>query len=308
MTAADEELTGRLAQRAAGPGAILERVAVTALPGGFVAKTVDRLDLTLSAPGRPSFTASFVRKRCPAREVRTLKAIAGVEAAPELIAASVSAAAPEDPEASWFVSPFYPGETLHFGDPIPAAVLTTLARVHAGTIAEPPDWLWTCDAGHIDRLQQGSERALVASARFKAQTPDHAAWAVRLATAAASQVLRDAAGQLPRALTHGDMHPANIMRRADGSAVIIDWGNACLAPPMFDLANIIELGSPEWSTYVAAYEAAGGGFDAAIAERAYWWAKAVTGLMYVPWAVDNSDRAPALIAQIEDATARLAAG
>ena len=272
---------------------------------------MQRLDLTLSATGRPSFVASFVRKRCPAREVRTLEAaaaIAGVEAAPELVAAWVSPDAPEDPEASWFVSPFYPGETLHFGEPIPAAVLTTLARVHAAIRAELPDWLWTCDAGHIDRLQQGSERALAASARFEAETPNHAAWAARFTTAAASPALREAAEQLPRALTHGDMHPANIIRRADGSPVIIDWGNACLAPPMLDLANIIEFGSPQWATYVAAYEAAGGAFDAQVAERAYWWAKAVTSLMYIPWAVDNSDRAPALIAQIEDATARLAAG
>jgi hypothetical protein len=77
---------------------------------------------------------------------------------------------------------------------------------------------------------------------------------------------------------------------------------------MLDLANIIELGSPEWATYVAAYEAAGGALDAATAGRAYWWARAVTGLMYVAWAVDNSDRTPALIAQIEDATKRLTAG
>jgi thiamine kinase-like enzyme len=112
---------------------------------------------------------------------------------------------------------------------------------------------------------------------------------------------------LPRTLTHGDMHPANIMRRADGSPVIIDWGNACLAPPMLDLANIIELGSQEWATYVAAYQAAGGAFDAAVAERAFWWARAITGLMYIAWAVDNSDRATDLIAQIEDAAARLAA-
>jgi thiamine kinase-like enzyme len=104
------------------------------------------------------------------------------------------------------------------------------------------------------------------------------------------------------------MHPANIMTRPNGSPVIIDWGNACLAPPMLDLANIIELGSPEWETYVAAYRAAGGAFDAAVAERAYWWAKAATGLMYIGWAVDNSDRATALIAQIENANARLAAG
>ncbi len=50
-----------------------------------------------------------------------------------------------------------------------------------------------------------------------------------------------------------------------------------------------------------------GAFGPAIAARAFWWARAVTGLMYVGWAVDNSDRAPDLIAQIEDATARLAA-
>jgi aminoglycoside phosphotransferase (APT) family kinase protein len=308
MTEADEGLIGALARSAAGLGAVVQRVEVTALHGGFVATSVERLDLTLSAAGQPSFVASFVRKRCPAREVRTLEAVAAVaraDAAPELIAASVADDAREDPEASWFVSPFYPGQTLHFGDPIPASVLTTLARVHAATIADPPDWLWTCDASHIDRLQQSSERALDASARFKARTPDHAAWAVRLARAASAPALREAADELPRTLTHGDMHPANILTRADGSPVIIDWGNACLAPPMLDLANIIELGSPEWATYVAAYQATGNAFDSVVAERAYWWAKAMVGLMYIAWAVDNSDRAPDLIAQIETANARL---
>jgi aminoglycoside phosphotransferase (APT) family kinase protein len=260
--------------------------------------------------GQPSFVASYVRKRCPAREVRTLKAIAGLtgaDAAPELIAASTSVHAPENPDASWFVSPFYPGETLHFGDPIPAGVLVTLARVHAAAALAPaPGWAWAFDAIHIDRLQQSSERALAASARFRSRTPNHLAWAARLTAAASSPALREAAEQLPRTLTHGDMHPANILTRADGSPVIIDWGNACLAPPMLDLANIVELGSPQWATYVAAYQAAGGAFDAAVAERAFWWARAITGLMYVAWAVDNSDRAPALIAQIEDANARLA--
>jgi thiamine kinase-like enzyme len=103
------------------------------------------------------------------------------------------------------------------------------------------------------------------------------------------------------------MHPANIMTRADGSPVIIDWGNACLAPPMLDLANIIEIGSPEWATYVEAFQAAGGAFDAGVAERAFWWARAVTALLYVGWAVDNSERATQLIAQIEHANARLVA-
>ena len=310
MTGTDEGLIAALARCAAGPNATVERVDVTPLQGGFVAKSVERLDLTLAAAGEPSFVASFVRKRCPAREVRTLEVVAGLAgavAAPELIAASASDDAPEDPDGSWFVSPFYPGETLHFGDPIPAGVLTTLARVHAAAAAAPtPGWAWAFDAAHIDRLQQSSGRALAASARFKSRTPDHLAWAARLSAAASSPALREAAERLPRALVHGDMHPANILTRADGSPVIIDWGNACLAPPMLDLANIVELGSPAWATYVAAYQAAGGAFDAAVAERAYWWAKAMVGLMYIAWAVDNSDRATDLIAQVETANARLA--
>ena len=75
--------------------------------------------------------------------------------------------------------------------------------------------------------------------------------------------------------------------------MIIDWGNACLAPPMLDLANVVEMGSPAWATYVAAYQAARTVCSTRrVAERAYWWARAMTGLMYIAWAVDNSDRAP----------------
>jgi aminoglycoside phosphotransferase (APT) family kinase protein len=263
----------------------------------------------VTAAGAP-VQADFVCKTCPAREVSALElvgAVPGGTACPELVAAWISADAPADPDASGFVSPFYPGETLHFGDPIPVGVLATLACVHAAAGAMPaPGWAWAFDAAHVERLQQGSERALAASARFRSRTPDPAAWAARLALAASSPALREAAERLPRTLTHGDMHPANILTRADGSPVIIDWGNACLAPPMLDLANIIELGSPQWGIYVAAYRAAGGAFDPVVAERAYWWAKAMVGLMYVAWAVDNSDRAPALIAQIEAANARLA--
>ena len=303
----DSELFEALASHAGGAGARLRQVEVTPLAGGFVAKSVERISLSLVNAAGEAVQADFVRKSCPAREVRALElaaAVPGVAACPELVAAWVPAGAPDDPDASGFVSPFYPGETLHFGEPIPDAVLTTLARVHAAAVSAPaPTWAWSFDAAHVDRLQHGAERALAASARFRSRTPDHADWAARLARAAASPLLREAADTLPRTLTHGDMHPANIMTRMDGSPVIIDWGNACLAPPMLDLANIVELGSPQWATYVAAYDVADRTLDPAVTERAYWWAKAMVGLMYVAWAVDNSDRAPDLIAQIETANA-----
>ncbi len=306
----EAELVGALVHHAAGDGERLEHLDSTPLAGGFVSKSVERLTLSLVTAAGEAIQAAFVCKTCPAREVSALELVAAVpdaQACPELVAAWICAAAPEDPDASGFVSPFYPGETLHFGDPIPTGVLITLACVHAAAAAAPaPGWAWAFDAAHIERLQQSSERALAGSARFKSRTPTHLAWAARLSAAASSPALREAAEELPRTLTHGDMHPANILTRADGSPVIIDWGNACLAPPMLDLANIVELSSPEWATYVAAYQAAGGAFDAAVAERAFWWARAITGLMYVAWAVDNSDRATDLIAQIEDATARLA--
>jgi hypothetical protein len=304
----DVALLAALVRTVGGAGARLERASASPLPGGFVSLRVERLELTVSSASGASATASFVRKACAAREVRALEAIAavpGADAAPELVAAWTTADTPEDAEASGFVSPYYPGPALHFGDPIPAGVLTTLARIHAG--AEADAWARPFDAARIDALQAFALRTVAASERFRAGTPDWPRWAQRLETAAASPALREAADSLPRTLTHGDMHPGNIVARADGTPVIIDWGNACLAPPMLDLANIIGLGSTDWEIYLAAFEAAGGQLDPATLTRAFWWARAVTGLMYVPWAADHSDRAPALIAQMEDATAQFPA-
>ena len=50
----------------------------------------------------------------------------GAAAAPEVVVAWVSAEQPDDQDRSGFVSPFYAGEALYFGDPIPAQVITTL--------------------------------------------------------------------------------------------------------------------------------------------------------------------------------------
>ena len=110
----------------------------TPLAGGFVSKSVERLDAQPGDRGGQAIAAAFVRKTCPAREVRALELVAAMPA--QRPAPSWSPPGPrrrpEDPDASGFVSPFYPGETLHFGDPIPAGVLITLARVHAAAAAD----------------------------------------------------------------------------------------------------------------------------------------------------------------------------
>jgi Ser/Thr protein kinase RdoA (MazF antagonist) len=233
-----------------------------------------------------------------------LPTVAGADAAPELVA-SWAEDRPGGPAG--FVSPFYPGGDLHFGDPIPEAVVTTLARLHVAGAAAAIDWTWRFDAAKVDRLRDNALQALSTTERFLQRFADPAAWRARLAHTSASPALRQAAETLPRTLTHGDMHPGNLLRRADGSAVIVDWGAACLAPAMLDLANIVEIGSPLWEAYVRAYRAAGGAFDEAIARRGFWWARAMTAVMYIPWAAANSDRVTDLIEQAEAATAELTA-
>jgi hypothetical protein len=308
----DAALFAKLARHVVGPDGDDPRVVgaqTVALKGGYVSKAVDRLDLTLARRDGSHVTASFVRKACLAREVRALElasAVPYVLALPKILAAWTSPERPDEPAANGFVTPFYDGPELHFGDPIPPTVIETLARVHAAC-ADPArlDWTWTFDADHFRRLRTNAVTALSASERFKAITPDHGAWLQRLQGAGDDELLIAATERLPRGLAHGDMHPGNIVRHTDGSPVIIDWGNACVAPPMLDLANIVAIESADWDRYLAVYRAAGGVIDTATARRGYWWARAATALMYVPWAAEHSSRAPDLIAQIGEANARL---
>lgn len=246
-----------------------------------------------------------------AREVRALKALAaasGAEALPAAVFAWPSSEKPSDSAANGFVSPFYPGPPLTFRDPIPEAVLVTLAHVHAQcSNIEALEWTWSADAAHFEGTHANAMAALAASERFRTTTATPVLLQERLARIGRSTRLREASDFLPRSLTHGDMHPGNIVLRADGSPVIIDWGNACIALPMLDLANIVAIDSPEWRTYLAAYRRAGGTIDEATCRRAYWWARAITGLQYLPWIAEHTSDTPRMIAQIEEAEERLLA-
>lgn len=301
-------LLARHAVGSAGEPVRIEQINIIPLKG-YSGKAVDRIDLTLATPNRSGITASFVRKACLAVEIRALEFLAtvlGATALPEVIVSWPSAERPFDQEAKGFASPFYPGGKLTFDDPIPDAVLVTLARVHAECChTEALGWTWTFDAAHFERRHAYALAVLSASEHFKATTADHAEWLNRLERVGRSDRLRDAGYELPKSLVHGDMHPENIVLRADGSPVIIDWGNACVAPPMLDLANIISIDSTGWHTYLSAYRKAGGTIDEPTCRRAYWWARAATGLFYLPWIAEHKPDATRMIVQIEDANDHL---
>ena len=103
-----------------------------------------------------------------------------------------------------------------------------------------------------------------------------------------SPVLGLAYEQLPKTLTHGDVHSGNIFDLGDDNHMLFDWGNARIAPAMLDLANMVEIGSDEWNTYYAAWEAAAGqSLDPEIAQLGYDWATALVNIQYLPFAITH---------------------
>ena len=104
------------------------------LKGGYVSKTLERIDLAITESQGTHLTKSFVQKTCLESEVCSLAAIRAVpraEATPDIVIAWKSPERPLDQQANGFVSPLYPGGPLTFEDPIPEPVIVTLARVHA---------------------------------------------------------------------------------------------------------------------------------------------------------------------------------
>jgi hypothetical protein len=49
-----------------------------------------------------------------------------------------------------------------------------------------------------------------------------------------------AACGLPDTLVHGDLHPGNVRATPDGRRVVIDWGDATIAHPAFDILRLTE--------------------------------------------------------------------
>jgi Phosphotransferase enzyme family len=196
------------------------------LTGGYVAASVERVELEVG--GRP---LAVVLKAAGPVEVAAMRAIAVVDVAPRPLAIG----------PGWLVLPFVDGPPLGPDDPVPDAVWRTLATVHAHWRGRRPRGVPVVDASWWAAL---CDRTLVAVRGGLARTGEREfADAERALVAWRTEpAIADALTRMPRTLVHGDAHRGNVLGRVD-DAVLIDWGNARVAPAALDLATLSAQGA-----------------------------------------------------------------
>jgi aminoglycoside phosphotransferase (APT) family kinase protein len=275
-------------ERLLGQPARICAVDVSSLKGGHAEAEVYHLDAHLTLADGTSQTVPLVLKNTSASEVavmRALREVPGASALPLTVSCGEHAPLLGNEPVHWFVAPLYEGEHLTFEDEVPRPVVESLARVHAyyAFRLDQLGWLPRLDGGAVRRALDGALRGLEAAQRRQPHALLAQAY-VDLAPAGQDPAVLAALEALPVTLTHGDVHPWNIVRLPGKDAVLIDWGNARLAPPMLDLANLVEIDSENWETYLAAWASASGeAMDPDRARVGYGWATVMINLHYLPY-------------------------
>ena len=257
------------------------------LAGGYVSAAVERVDL--DAGGRP---AAVVLKRARPSEVAAMRALAVVPGVdrPRLLAAG------RDRYGSWLVMPFYPGPPLEGGE-VPTAVWEVLGRVHVHWHRRRPRGVPVVDARWWWGMVTGHTLPAVRGARDRTGDPRLAEIADLLAAWSTDARLRTALALLPRTLTHGDAHRSNVLLAPDG-AVLIDWGNARVAPAGLDVATLAAQGAPAPPAYTAP------ALSPALREVEQHWAQVQVHVQYLGFAADHLGTAR-VVEMVETATRAL---
>jgi hypothetical protein len=258
------------------------------LAGGYVAAAVERVDL--EAGGRP---ATVVVKRARPSEVAAMRAIATVAGVdrPRLLAAG------RDRHGTWLVLPFYPGPALDSGE-VPATVWDVLGRVHAHWHRRRPRGVPVVDARWWREMVNGHTLPAVRGARDRTGDPRLAEIAELLVAWSTDARMRAALALLPRTLTHGDAHRGNVLL-APGGAVLIDWGNARVAPAGLDLATLGAQDAHPAAAYAAAFRP---GTPPELHEVERQWAQVQVHVQYLGFAADHLG--PARVAEMVETAAR----
>jgi hypothetical protein len=184
----------------------------------------------------------------------------------------------------WLVLPFVDGGALPDTAPVPDTVFEVLARVHAHWWRKRPRGLPVVDAGWWARL---CDHVLVAVRGALARTgePEFAEAERALVAWRADPRIRAALAVLPRTLVHGDPHRGNVLVD-DAGAVLIDWGNARVAPAGLDLAVLGAQGASPPTVYDELFaELAGAGSRLREVEAA--WADVQVNVQYLGFAADH---------------------
>lgn len=274
-----------LARRLRGDVAVVGRAE---MGGGYATGGAARVDLTVDGSPR-----AVVVKPAGATEVAALRAVAvvpGVDA-PVLLAAG----------PGWAVLQFHDGPAMAAEGPVPGAVLATLARVHAHWRANRPRGVPVAD-GAWWRALCGRVRPAVVAAAERSGERAVAEVAHALTAWADDPRAHAAAAVVPRTLVHGDPHRGNVLLDPAG-AVLIDWGNALVGPPGFDLAVLRAEGTADLAAYTDLFAQLTGtetGPEQAEVERC--WAELAMPVRYLGFAADHLG--PERVAELATTSAR----
>lgn len=259
-----------VARRLGGTGGIdAEVVGRTPLTGGYAAEGVERVDLRVG--DRP---VSVVVKPADPVEVAAMRAVAVVE----------GVVAPRMLHPDPLVLTWVDGEPAAEGDPVPAEVRQTLARVHRHWFGKRARGIPVVDAAWWAALCERTLVALRGGARRTGEAEYERA-AGLVAEWAADPRIRAALTLLPRTLCHGDPHRGNMLGTA-----LIDWGNARMAPAGLDLAVLEAQGRSDDArgrSDEAAYRAEAPTLPGPLAAVEREWARAHVHVQYLGFAADH---------------------
>jgi thiamine kinase-like enzyme len=287
----------------------------TKITDGYVAFGVYRHDVLFHLDDGSSETVSFIQKFTNAGEVQVMRALSELtteETIPQMIDYAMTSPTTDEEFANWFIIPFYEGSFLTFEDEVPSPIIESLARIHVyfTSRVEEFDYRYRVDKTFFRRT---IDNALESLEKANDERPNSifAKAQHHLKTVREAQILYKALERLPVTLTHGDVHPGNIIQSPDGYSILFDWGNARVAPAMLDLANMVKIDSANWDDYLSAYEVANGeAIDPEIARLGYVWATVMVNAQYLPYAVNYlpPERTQEMMGHILYAVERLAAG
>ncbi|MFN8493391.1 MAG: phosphotransferase [Caldilineaceae bacterium] len=278
-----------------------------------------RIDVTLQRLTGQLETFTFVQKytyrKSEIHGLEALRALPSIPGLPLLIDAAVDPTAPEDERndklTHWFITPYYPGSTLTFADEAPPTIIEALAQVHVyftSHLHELPKLYKTVNA---ETFRNTFDNALATLGKAQREKPHNIFTEAHryLMTARENPLLYKALAELPLTLTHGDVHPGNMLVTPDGQATLIDWGNARIAPAMLDLANMVTFGSPNWERYLAAWaRTSGAALNPRIARLGYDWATIMINAFYLPYAIDfmSPEHVQGMVERLRAAEQRIA--
>lgn len=258
MTPPDDAWLGAVGRRLGGRAVVTGRAA---LAGGYVAE-VTRVDLDVAGTA-----TAVVVKQSSGVEVAALRALAVIPGwtAPRLLAAG----------PDWVVTPFLDGAPLAEGPDVPAGVWRALDLVHDHWLGKRPRGVPVADPAWWRHLCLERIHPHLRAAHERTGEQVYADGAAALTRWAVDEHMLAATAALPRTLVHGDAHRGNILCTGDGP-VLIDWGNARVAPRTYDLAVLHAQGAPATAAY-----------PTRISEVERRWGEARANVGYLGFAADH---------------------